>query len=116
MAPSVLASSIDTCNQYARQGHDPEFARPEPVLAPIVKPPFYATEVWPVGPNTKCGPKFDRDGRVLDAYGGAIPRLYKCGEKCGELGSIYGQRYTGGGNIAELLAFGRIAGRTSASA
>jgi hypothetical protein len=37
--------------------------------------------------------------------GGAIPRFYKCGE----LGSIYGQRYSGGGNIAELLAFGRNA-------
>jgi 3-oxosteroid 1-dehydrogenase len=44
--------------------------------------------------------------------GGAIPRLYKCGE----LGSIYGQRYSGGGNIAELLAVGRIAGRNAAAA
>jgi succinate dehydrogenase/fumarate reductase flavoprotein subunit len=51
-------------------------------------------------------------GRVLDVFGKPIPRLYKCGE----LGSIYGQRYpSGGGNIAELLAFGRIVGQNAAA-
>ncbi len=111
MDPAVLASSVATFNQYAKQGSDPEFGRKAAALALIEKPPFYATEIWPVGPNTQGGPKFDANGRVLDVFGKPIPRLYKCGE----LGSIYGQRYpAGGGNIAELLAFGRIAGRNAA--
>jgi 3-oxosteroid 1-dehydrogenase len=110
MSPQVLARSIAAFNQFAKQGSDPEFGRPAALLAPLATPPFYATEVWPVGPNTQGGPKFDSRGRVLDVYRKPIPRLYKCGE----LGSIYGKRYTGGGNIAELLAFGRIAGRNAA--
>jgi 3-oxosteroid 1-dehydrogenase len=110
MAPEVLAGAVETFNQYAKQGKDPEFGRNGAALAPIMSAPFYATEVWPVGPNTQGGPKFDKNARVLDVYGKPIPRLYKCGE----LGSIYGQRYTGGGNIAELFAFGRIAGRNAA--
>lgn len=111
MDPTILAGSVATFNQYAKQGKDPEFGRKAAALAPLQKPPFYATEVWPVGPNTQGGPKFDANGRVIDVFGKPIPRLYKCGE----LGSIYGQRYpAGGGNIAELLAFGRIAGRNAA--
>lgn len=111
MVPEALAGSIATFNQYAGQGSDPEFGRPGALLEPIAKPPFYATEVWPVGPNTQGGPRFDLSGRVLDVYGEPIPRLYKCGE----LGSIYGNCYTGGGNLAELLAFGRIAGGNAAA-
>ncbi|WP_170130378.1 hypothetical protein [Afifella marina] len=48
---------------------------------------------------------------MIDAFGKPIPKLYKAGE----LGSMYGERYpAGGGNIAEILAFGRIAGRNAA--
>jgi 3-oxosteroid 1-dehydrogenase len=111
MDPTVLANSVATFNDYAKKGSDLDFGRKAAALAPIEKPPFYATEIWPVGPNTQGGPRFDQNGRVVDVYGKPIPRLYKCGE----LGSIYGQRYpSGGGNIAELLAFGRIAGRNAA--
>ena len=109
MEPTVLAKSVATFNANARQHEDPEFGRR--VLAPLEKGPFYATEVWPCGPNTQGGPKFDSHGRVLDVCGNPIPRLYKAGE----LGSIYGQRYpSGGGNLAEILAFGRIAGQNAA--
>jgi succinate dehydrogenase/fumarate reductase flavoprotein subunit len=44
---------------------------------------------------------------VLRADGTTIQGLYSAGE----LGSIYGMLYpAGGGNIAECIAFGRIAG------
>jgi succinate dehydrogenase/fumarate reductase flavoprotein subunit len=109
MKPAVLAKSVATFNENARQHEDPEFGRR--VLAPLEKGPFYATEVWPCGPNTQGGPKFDSHGTVLDVCGNPIPRLYKARE----LGSIYGQRYpSGGGNLAEILAFGRIAGQNAA--
>jgi acetyl esterase len=48
---------------------------------------------------------------VLDPDGRPIPRLYSAGE----LGSIYGFLYQGGGNLAECLAFGRIAGANAAA-
>ncbi len=40
-----------------------------------------------------------------------IPRLYSAGE----LGSVWGMLYQGGGNIAECIAFGRIAGANAAA-
>jgi succinate dehydrogenase/fumarate reductase flavoprotein subunit len=109
MDPAVLKASIETYNKYAQQGHDPEFGRKK--FLAVEKPPFYATEVWAVGPNTQGGPKFNTKLQVVDPYGNPIPRLYKAGE----LGSIYGERYpNGGGNIAEILGFGRIAGQNAA--
>ncbi len=109
MDPAALATSVNTFNDYAKNRHDAEFGRRS--LAAIEKGPFYATEVWPCGPNTQGGPRFNVKGQVVDPYGAPIPRLYKCGE----LGSIYGERYPGGGgNISELLAFGRIVGQNVA--
>lgn len=111
MDPATFASTIATYNGYVKNGKDLDFGRPAHSLAALETPPFYATEVWPVGPNTQGGPKFDPKGRVFDVFGKPIPRLYKAGE----LGSIYGERYpSGGGNIAEILAFGRIAGQNAA--
>ncbi len=40
-----------------------------------------------------------------------VPRLYSAGE----LGSVWGMFYQGGGNIAECIAFGRIAGVNAAA-
>lgn len=110
MDAASLVATVDTFNGYARNGADPEFGRKQ--LAALTKGPFYATEVWPCGPNTQGGPRFNTKGQVLDPYGTPIKRLYKCGE----LGSIYGERYPGGGgNLSELLAFGRIVGKNVAA-
>ncbi len=110
MDPAVLAASVNTFNGYAKQGSDPEFGRKK--IGAIENGPFYATEVWPCGPNTQGGPRYDTKGRVLDPFGKPIPRLYKAGE----LGSIYGERYPeGGSNIGEILAFGRIVGQNAAA-
>lgn len=109
MDPAVLAASIKTYNANAANREDPEFGRHQP--GPVVTAPFYATELWPCGFNTQGGPRFNVKGQVLDAFGAPIPRLYKCGE----LGSIYGEHYPGGGgNITELLAFGRVVGENAA--
>ncbi len=110
MDPASLVSSVNTYNGYAKTGVDPEFGRKK--LAALGNGPYYATEVWPCGPNTQGGPRFNTKGQVLDPYGTPIKRLYKCGE----LGSIYGERYPGGGgNLSELLAFGRIVGKNAAA-
>ena len=39
-----------------------------------------------------------------------IPRLYEAGE----LGSVWGMLYNSGGDIAECIAYGRIAGANAA--
>lgn len=47
----------------------------------------------------------------MDPDGKPIPRLYNAGE----FGSIYGFLYQDGGNLAECIAFGRIAGKNGAA-
>ena len=49
--------------------------------------------------------------QIVDTNGDPIPRLYSAGE----LGSIYGNCYNGGGNVGESMAFGQIAGRNAAA-
>ncbi|WP_245272289.1 hypothetical protein [Xanthobacter sp. 126] len=49
---------------------------------------------------------------MLDPFGAPIPGLYAAGE----LGSLFGHIYMSGGNLAECVIGGRIAGRQAADA
>jgi predicted oxidoreductase len=53
----------------------------------------------------------DAQQRVIDVCGKPIPRLYSAGE----LGSSFGHLYLSGGNIAECIVTGRIAGKNAAA-
>src|ERR1700678_3491236 len=79
---------------FARSGRDLEFHRgeteydrsfgdpchmPNPCLAPIVEPPFYAMRIDPGDFGTHGGLVTDTDARVLRADGSAIPGLYAVG-------------------------------------
>lgn len=109
---ATLQKTIDTYNQYCAAGEDPDFERPASTLQPIVTAPFYAVKMWPGGPNTQGGPIRNAKAQVCDYQGNPIPRLYSNGE----CGSVYGFLYpTGGGNICELVSFGRIAGTNAAA-
>ena len=68
----------------------------------------------PVVPATVASGHFEivtKDAQVVDPDGKPIPRLYNAGE----FGSIYGFLYQDGGNLAECIAFGRIAGKNGAA-
>jgi succinate dehydrogenase/fumarate reductase flavoprotein subunit len=80
-------------------------------MAPLVKPPFYAVEVYPCLLNTQGGPKRNEKAQILDTNGKIIKRLYSAGE----LGSMFNILYPGAGNVSECLAYGRIAGRNAAA-
>ena len=104
---ATLVDTIKKYNQACREGRDADYGRSPATLAPLETPPYYAMPLWPGGPNTQGGPRRNGRAQVLRADGTAIPGLYSAGE----LGSIYGMLYpAGGGNIAECIAFGRIAG------
>lgn len=101
-----LTETVNTYNAYCHQGCDPQFNRPASELVPLCKPPFYALRLYPGGPNTQGGPRRNHLAQVLSVGGEPIRRLYAAGE----FGSIYGMLYpAGGGNLAECIAFGRIA-------
>lgn len=109
--PAGLEETINKYNTYCRMGKDPEFNRPPEKMLPISTPPFYGVELALTLTNTQGGPKHNNKAQVLDTENNPIPRLYVAGE----LGSFWGFIYPGGGNIAEAIAFGRIAGENAAA-
>ena len=73
--------------------------------------PAVAVELWPGGANTQGGPRRNARSQIMNVDGEAIPGLYGAGE----MGSIYGMLYPGGGgNLAECIAMGRVAGENVA--
>ncbi|MFC1958400.1 FAD-binding protein [Chloroflexota bacterium] len=111
MEPAVLKKTWQDYNLYCERKEDPEFHRPAQHLVPLNEPPFFAVKLWPGGPNTQGGPRRNHRAQVLNVDNEPIPRLYVAGE----LGSIFSMLYpAGGGNLAECIAFGRIAGEKAA--
>lgn len=106
----VLGSTVERWNRQCAAGRDEDFGRPPKTMMPILRPPFYAMEAWPIVSNTQGGLVRDPDQRVLDPMGTPIARLYVAGE----LSSIFGHLYLEAGNITECFVGGRIAGRNAA--
>lgn len=92
--PQGLLSTIADMNRFAETGIDEEFNRggtaydryygdenvsPNPCLAPIAKPPFYALRIEPGDFGTQGGMETDEHARVLDKQGRVIKGLYAIG-------------------------------------
>ncbi len=106
MTANILQNTIEEYNRFCDAKKDQRFGREPGTLIPVKKGPFYALRMYPGGPNTQGGPKRNAKSQVVDSNGNSIPHLYAAGE----LGSVYGFLYpTGGGNLSEMIAFGRIA-------
>ena len=106
----ALEASLDRWNELCSTKNDVDFGRPSGTMMKIQRPPFYAGEVWPVVSNTQGGPEHDAKQRIIDVEDKPIPRLYAAGE----MGSAWGHLYMSGGNLAECLVTGQIAGREAA--
>lgn len=116
--PKGLVASAAKMTEYARTGKDLDFdrggnsfdryysdphVRPNPNLAPIAKPPFYAIKLLPGDIGTKGGLLTDRDARVLDAQGAPIKGLYCVGNNAA---SVMGPSYPGAGaTIGPAMTF-----------
>ena len=111
MDTAALSEAIEKWNRYCAAKHDPDFEREVATMGPVSEPPYYAIPLYPGGPNTKGGLRADAQRRVLDWDDRPIPRLYAVGEIC----SVFQFVYQGGGNLAEGIAFGRVAGRNAAT-
>lgn len=108
---AAVKASVARWNAQCKAGHDDDFERPAGSMLPIATPPYYGAPVYPVISNTQGGPVHDAQSRIIDVYGKPIPRLYSAGE----CGSAFGHLYLSGGNIAECVVTGRIAGRGAAA-
>ncbi len=104
---ALLASGAD---------RDPQTGRALAGLQPIVEPPFYAMEFWPLARKNQGGIQTDLRCRVVDEAGRPIPGLYAAGELCGFAGGhISGVRSLEGIMIGGSLFSGRVAGAWAAT-
>jgi 3-oxosteroid 1-dehydrogenase len=110
MSAKSMVESVNQFNQLCKGGKDLDFGR-KTALVPIEAPPYYATAMYPGGPNTEGGPIRNAKSQVMGMFKKPIPRLYAAGE----LGSVWSFAYQCGGNIAECIIFGRIAGENAAA-
>ena len=108
---AALEQSVKRWNASCARGSDEDFGRPAGSMTPIVTAPFYGASVWATISNTQGGPVHDAAQRIIDVYGKPIPNLYSAGE----MGSSFGHLYLSGGNIAECIVTGRIAGKNAAT-
>jgi 3-oxosteroid 1-dehydrogenase len=121
-----LATSIKAMNEYALTGKDLEFGRgdstydryygdptvtPNPCLAPIAEPPYYAMRVDPGDFATHGGLATNPNAQVLNGRGDPIPGLYAIGNTAGAIlptypgpGATLGPAMTFGWQAAKHIA------------
>lgn len=125
--PRTLEATFDRFNRDAVNGTDTEFGkgstpynrflgdpehRPNPCVAPLVTPPFYAVRLVIGDLGTFAGLRCDAEARVLDHAGAAIPGLYAAGN---DMASVMGGAYPGGGiTLGPAMTFGYIAAHSLA--
>lgn len=108
--PEILNRTIERFNSYAANGEDIEFDR-DPESMRAFEGTLYALPLQPSVLNTQGGPRRNAKAQVIDTNGNPIPGLFSAGE----LGGVNAYYYQGGGNVAECLVFGQIAGTNAAA-
>jgi 3-oxosteroid 1-dehydrogenase len=126
--PQALRETAARYNSLVDMGADEDFQRgespydryygdpayPNPNLARVEKPPFYAFAISPGDLGTKGGLLTDEDARVVRSDGTAIPGLYATGNVSA---SVMGTKYAGpGATLGPAMTFGYLAARHIAAA
>ena len=117
-----LAKTVARFGEFARAGRDDDFhrgdsaydryysdprIRPNPCLAPLETPPFYAVKIVPGDLGTKGGLVTDERARVLRGDGSPILGLYAAGNASA---AVMGHSYAGAGaTIGPAMTFGYLA-------
>jgi succinate dehydrogenase/fumarate reductase flavoprotein subunit len=120
----ALSDTLAKFNSHAAAGMDPELQRgenvynrylgdpaqaPNPCIAPIDRPPYYAVRILPGDLGTFAGLKTDSRAAVLDHSGTAIPGLFAVGA---DMASLFAGRYPGPGiNLGPAMTFGYLCAR-----
>lgn len=105
-----LTKTIAQFNEFAKSGEDLAFDRAATSMDAFDNGKVYAIKLAPAVLNTQGGPERNENAEILSVNGEPISHLYGAGE----LGGICTNRYQGGGNLAECLIFGKIAGENAA--
>lgn len=105
-SPESLVKTLATYNAAVASKVDREFGRKD-MARSISVGPFYAIEITPAIHHTMGGIKIDTEARVLSVAGSPIVGLWAAGEVTG---GVHGGNRLGGNALADIVAFGRIAG------
>lgn len=109
--PKQLAETISDFNFFCDQGKDYAYHRDPKTMRRFSETgPYYAVALRQVMLNTQGGPRRNANAEIVDPDGDPIPHLYGAGE----LGAPFVNQYAGGGNLADCLIFGKIAGENAA--
>jgi succinate dehydrogenase/fumarate reductase flavoprotein subunit len=127
--PEGLEATVHAWNAQVREGRDREFGRgerlydrfqgddavtPNPCLAPVERPAFYAVRLYATEIGTFAGLATDAQARVLDGQGRPIHGLYAAGN---DQLNVFGGTYPGAGaTLGPAMTFGYLAGRHAAGA
>ena len=119
---TVLSQTIGRFNGFAATGKDEDYQRgensydllygdfrikPNPCLAPLVEPPFYAVQIHPGDIGTKGGLLTNENAQVMGQDGNPIRGLYAIGN-CSA--SVMGRYYPGAGaTLGPAMTFGFLA-------
>lgn len=120
--PMRLADTVARFNAMAATGKDDNFHRgvsafdrfagdpkvkPNPCLAPLDRPPYFAMKLYPGDLGTKGGLLTNEYAQVVRSDGEIVPGLYAAGNSSA---SVMGNFYPGaGGTIGPAMTFGYIA-------
>ncbi|MEM9013730.1 MAG: FAD-dependent oxidoreductase [Pseudomonadota bacterium] len=119
-----LLATADKVNRFSKTGMDEDFGKggnaydryygdpgvtPNPCMAPLAKPPFYAFPIYPGDIGTKGGIDVDTNAQALRDDGQPIPGLYATGNTSA---SVMGRTYPGAGStIGPAMTYGYVAAR-----
>lgn len=122
--PDGLTTTVERFNRFAATGRDQDFHRgdtaydrfygdprvkPNPNLAAIDTPPYYASAIYPGDLGTKGGLLTDEHARVLRHDATPIPGLYAAGNTTA---TVMGRTYPGpGSTLAAAGVFAYLAAR-----
>ena len=125
---AALEETIEEFNRHAAAGRDPAYGRgssaydrfygdpmvrPNPNLAPLATPPFYAIPIQPGDIGTNGGLKINEHAQVIDERALPIAGLYATGNTTA---SVMGHSYPGAGaTLGPAMAFGFIAAQHACS-
>ena len=124
----TLKSTVARYNAMAREGKDRDFRKgetaynrvqgdagaghPNPCMAPLERPPFYAVRIVMGSLGTFAGLRCDASARVLNAQGQAIPGLWAAGNDHNSL--MAGHYPSGGITLGPAMTYGYLAAHDAA--
>ena len=108
---AAAQTALDAYNELAASGEDTQFKKKAENLVPLAEAPFYVLTMGVCTHGSFGGYRVNTEFQVLDTDGQPIPHLYAAGE----FGGIASNMYQGGGNMAECMIFGKVAGANAAA-